>query len=149
MKKMIYTLTMFVITLSLVCCNIDTTASDEAKTELVIQNQSSISIKEIKYSGRILVTEAEHPFVLVAGGAQETYLIRFTRNQDKSYSESMTTARLNVGADNDCVNLPSHGYKHDHWYEVVVTGDQVDDLTLRAIVDKGKIDLNRFLDCKC
>ena len=147
MKKMIYTLTMFVITLSFVCCNIDTTASDEAKTELVIQNQSSINIKEIKYSG--FATEAEHPFVLVAGGAQETYLIRFTLNQDKSYSESMTMARLNVGADNDRFNLPSHGYKHDHRYKVVVTGDQVDDLTLRAIVDKGKIDLNRFLDCKC
>ena len=144
MKKMIYTLTMFVITLSLVCCNIDMSTLNKAKTELVIQNQSSISIKEIEYSGRTLVTEAEHAFVLVAGGAQETYLIRFTRNQDKSYSESMTTARLNFGADNDCVNLPSHEYKLDHRYELVVTGDQADDLTLRAIVDKGKIDLNRL-----
>ena len=74
MKKLIYTLTVFIITLSFVCCNIDMSALNKAKTKLVIQNQSSINIKEIKYSGRTLVTEAEDSFVLVAGSVETLQL---------------------------------------------------------------------------
>ena len=74
MKKLIYTLTVFIITIFLVCCNIDMSALNKAKTELVIQNQSSINIKEIKYSGRTLVTEAEDSFVLVAGSVETLQL---------------------------------------------------------------------------
>ena len=74
MKKMIYTLMVFIITLSFVCCNIDMSAFNKSKTELVIQNQSSINIKEIKYSGRTLVTEAEDSFVLVAGSVEKLQL---------------------------------------------------------------------------
>ena len=74
MKKLIYTLMVFIIMLSFVCCNIDMSALNKAKTELVIQNQSSTNIKEIKYSGRTLVTEAGYPFVLVAGSVEKLQL---------------------------------------------------------------------------
>jgi len=49
-------------------------AFNKAKTELVIQNQSSTNIKEIKYGGKTLVTETEHSSVLVAGGVETLQL---------------------------------------------------------------------------
>jgi len=47
---------------------------DKAKTELVLENQSSISIKEIKYSGKTLLSDSGRSFVLVAGGVAKLQL---------------------------------------------------------------------------
>lgn len=78
----------------------------------------------------------------IKSGHQETFFVRFQRNNDGSYPDSFPMNTLTLGTANYPHTLPAFTYQLDHKYMINVTGAQQDALTLSPVEDKGVVDIN-------
>ena len=81
-------------------------------------------------------------------GYHETFFVRFQKNAEGKYLDSVTMSALRIGAPGYSTLIPEFEFQRDMKYEITVKGSEVDNLQLSAIKELGKIDVNKIYDLK-
>ncbi|MGP1415898.1 MAG: hypothetical protein ACTTJ6_08270 [Treponema sp.] len=74
MKKLVFIFVIFIITVILTGCKLDNKMNEKIKTELIIQNQSSVNVKSVKYNGKSLQGANSEEISIQAGGRDKILL---------------------------------------------------------------------------
>ena len=108
---------------------------------LTINNQSDTAVRFTKGT-----TEFETSLGIkgIKSGSQATFFVAFTREADGKYPDSFKMNTLKIGSALYPNTLPEHTYKLDTKYTITIKGAEADNLTLEAVENKGKVDIDKL-----
>ena len=108
---------------------------------LTINNQSNTAVRFTKGS-----TEFETSLGIkgIKSGSQATFFVAFQKGADGSYPDSFKMSTLRIGAALFPNTLPEYTYQLDTKYTITIKGTEADNLTLEAIEEKGKVDIDKL-----
>ena len=108
---------------------------------LTINNQSNTAVRFTKGT-----TEFETSMGIkgIKSGSQATFFVAFPKEADGKYPDSFTMNTLKIGSALYPNTLPSYTYQLDTKYTITIKGAEQDNLTLEAVEDKGKVDIDKL-----
>jgi hypothetical protein len=108
---------------------------------LTINNQSNTAVRFKKGT-----TEFETSMGIkgIKSGSQATFFVAFTKEADGKYPDSFKMSTLTIGSALYPNLLPEHTYQLDTKYTITIKGSEADNLTLEAIEEKGKVDIDKL-----
>ena len=108
---------------------------------LTINNQSNTAVRFKKGT-----TEFETSMGIkgIKSGSQATFFVAFTKEADGKYPDSFKMSTLTIGSALYPNLLPEHTYQLDTKYTITIKGAEADNLTLEAVENKGKVDIDKL-----
>lgn len=108
---------------------------------LTINNQSNTAVRFTKGT-----TEFETSLGIkgIKSGSQATFFVAFQKGADGSYPDSFKMSTLSIGSALYPNTLPEYTYQLDTKYTITIKGAEADNLTLEAVEDKGKVDIDKL-----
>ena len=108
---------------------------------LTINNQSNTAVRFTKGS-----TEFETSLGIkgIKSGSQATFFVAFEKEADGSYPNSFKMSTLTIGSALYPNTLPEYTYQLDTKYTITIKGSEADNLTLEAVEDKGKVNIEKL-----
>ena len=108
---------------------------------LTINNQSNTAVRFTKGT-----TEFETSLGIkgIKSGSQATFFVAFQKGADGSYPDSFKMSTLSIGSALYPNTLPEYTYQLDTKYTITIKGSQADNLTLEAVEDKGKVNIDKL-----
>lgn len=108
---------------------------------LTINNQSNTAVRFTKGT-----TEFETSLGVkgIKSGSQATFFVAFDKEADGSYPDSFKMSTLRIGSALYPNTLPEYTYQLDTKYSITIKGSEADNLTLEAVEDKGKVNIDKL-----
>ena len=108
---------------------------------LTINNQSNTAVRFTKGT-----TEFETSLGIkgIKSGSQATFFVAFQKGADGSYPDSFKMSTLSIGSALYPNTLPEYTYQLDTKYTITIKGAEADNLTLEAVENKGKVDIDKL-----
>ncbi len=108
---------------------------------LTINNQSNTAVRFKKGT-----TEFETSLGIkgIKSGSQATFFVAFPKEADGKYPDSFKMSTLTIGSALFPKPLPEYTYQLDTKYSITIKGSEADNLTLEAVEDKGKVNIDKL-----